>query len=78
MADTKGTRRHIIPLTKEEQIHVFSTNEDLYLQLRRKAEGEEQIREPSFKVAVRLSPIDALDLAAELMSIATVQLRKRG
>ena len=44
------------------------------LQLRREVPTEENIMEPSFKVAVDLSPVDAVLIASELLGAAAPRL----
>jgi hypothetical protein len=53
---------------------MYSNPEHIYLQLRRLVPTEQDILHPSFKVAVELSPTEALRLAAELLHLASVRL----
>lgn len=59
------------------QVHVYSDAERIVLQLRCLVPTTEDVLAPSFKVAVRLSPQDALAIAGELLAVASRVLEAR-
>jgi hypothetical protein len=74
MSTPKGMCTHTVSLVGGDQVQVYSNPEHIYLQLRRLVPTEQDILFPSFKVAVELSPIEALRLASELLQLASLRL----
>ena len=57
-----------------DKVLIYSDVEHIILQLRHQVPTEEQILEPSFKVAVSLSPAEAIAIASDLLNAALPQL----
>ncbi len=57
-----------------DRVLIYSDTAHIILQLRHQVPTEEQILEPSFKVAVSLTPAEAIALASDLLSAALPQL----
>jgi hypothetical protein len=74
MATPKGMRTRVFKLNAIEQVHVYSNDQTLILQIRREVPTEEDILATSIKAAVCLSPSQALSLAGELLEAASQQL----
>jgi len=74
MATPKGMRTRVFKINSTEQVHVYSNDQLLILQIRREIPTEEDILAASLKAAVCLSPSKALALAAELLEAASQQL----
>lgn len=74
MSTPKGMK--CIPLTMETGDRVFIYNDatQIILQLRHQVPTEEKILEPSFKVAVCLTPAEAIAIASNLLNVALPQL----
>jgi len=71
MSTPKGTRCRKITLAADGCIHVYSNDDQLVIQLRRTVPTEDDILSPSFKIAVPLRPNEALELASELLAVAS-------
>jgi hypothetical protein len=71
MSNPKGMRVWAHALDSGAHIHVYSDGSRVILQLRRAVPTDEDVLSPSYKVAVTLSPLDALALAAELLSASS-------
>jgi hypothetical protein len=71
MSNPKGMRAWAHALDSGAHIHVYSDDSRTILQVRRAIPTDEDVLSPSFKVAVTLSPSDALALAAELLSASS-------
>ena len=56
-------------------IHTYSNDEVILLQIRRSTPTEEDILQPSVKVAVNLSQQEALAIASELLLAVSRQLK---
>lgn len=52
-------------------VHIYSDPEHIWLQLRRHVQTEQAIGTPSFKVALNLTPQQAIAIAGELLTAAT-------
>lgn len=76
MANPKGFRNRSLPLKQGGQVMVYSSQDEIYLQLRREIPTETDILQPSFKVAVSLTPAEALTLAAELLQISAAEIQR--
>ena len=77
MASPKGFRNRSFTLEEGSQVMVYSNLEQIILQLRREIPTETDVLQPSFKVAVSLSPSEALGLASELLQSASSRLEKK-
>ena len=71
MSTPKGTRCRKINLDANGSVHVYSNDDQLVLQVRRTFATEDDILAPSFKIAVPLRPNEALELAGELLAVAS-------
>ncbi len=58
-----------------EQVLLYSNTSQIVLQLRRQVPTEEDLLEPSFKVAVSLTALEAAQLARDLLGVALPQLQ---
>ena len=56
-------------------VHAYSNEDVTILQIRKSKPTEEDILEPSFKVAVSLTPSEALAIASELLLAASHRLK---
>jgi hypothetical protein len=74
MTTPQGTRAKQIRLTSGDAIHVYSNEEGIVLQLRRTVPTEMDLTATSFKVGVAVSPIEAIAVAGELLTVASQQL----
>jgi hypothetical protein len=59
------------PIGSTDAVHVYSDSQHIWLQLRRNVPGEQSIARPSFKVALSLTPEQAVAIAGELFTAAT-------
>jgi len=76
MSTPKGTRCWKINLADHDCLHVYSNEREITLQMRRTVATETDLLSLSFKVAVQLDANQALQLAAELLSAAQVQITR--
>ena len=76
MATPKGTRCIAFCLATGEAVHVYSNPAGILLQLRKEVPSEQDVTAPSFKVAVKLTPADALKIAGELLTAAGAIVEK--
>lgn len=74
MSTPKGTRCTSVALQTGDKVLIYSDPERLALQLRRQVETEHDVLSASFKVAVALTPVEALSIATGLCGIASVRL----
>jgi hypothetical protein len=74
MSTPKGMHNRAFSLHSGGQVQVYSNAEHIYLQMRREVLTEQDILSPSFKVAVELTPAEALSLAVELLTLASPRL----
>ena len=70
MATPKGMRAVRLPVNGTDSVHVYSDDQHIWLQLRRKVPTERDIGRPSFKAALCLTPGTARKLGSELLKIA--------
>ena len=63
-------------LNPTDAIHVYSNAQNVWLQLRRAVPTQQDIGKPSFKIAVSLTPAQAIAIAGELLTAATQQKSK--
>lgn len=64
-----------IPLASGGAVHIYSDKERFFLQLRRDTPTGQDIEQPSFKVAVALSPAEAVAVAGELLTVAAAIMK---
>ena len=74
MSTPKGMKCLPRTLVTGDKVLLYSDTDRLVLQLRHQVPTEERLLEPSFKVAVTLSPSEAITLASDLLNIALPQL----
>ncbi|GHO79458.1 hypothetical protein KSD_72290 [Ktedonobacter sp. SOSP1-85] len=77
MSTPKGMKCTHRRLANGDRIHLYSDLEQIVLQLRHQTPTEEDILDASFKVAVSLSPEDALVLASDLLVSAVPHLTRQ-
>jgi hypothetical protein len=74
MSTPKGMRSTPVSLQTGDRVLIFSDPGQIVLQLRRQVQTEHEVLSPSFKVAVALTPIEAMSIASELLNVASVRL----
>ncbi|MGH2511042.1 MAG: hypothetical protein ACRDHZ_27075 [Ktedonobacteraceae bacterium] len=74
MSTPKGTKCVAQIVGAGDKVLIYSNLAQIILQLRHQVPTEEQILEPSFKVAVPLTPAEAITLAGNLLNAALPQL----
>ncbi|MBA4383574.1 MAG: hypothetical protein CVU41_17695 [Chloroflexi bacterium HGW-Chloroflexi-3] len=75
MTTPKNMRAQTFTLKNGGAIHTYSNDEVILLQIRRSTPTEEDILQPSVKVAVNLSQQEALAIASELLLAVSRQLK---
>jgi len=75
MTTPKNMRAQTFSLKNGGAVHTYSNDEVILLQIRRSTPTEEDILQPSVKVAAHLSPQEALVIASELLLAASRQLK---
>jgi len=75
MTTPKNMRAQTFTLKNGGAIHTYSNDEIILLQIRRSTPTEEDILQPSVKVAVNLSQQEALAIASELLLALSRQLK---
>ncbi len=75
MTTPKNMRAQVFSLNHGGAIHTYINDESILLQIRRSTPTEEDILQPSFKVAVNLSPQEALAIATELLLAVSRHLK---
>lgn len=75
MTTPKNMRAQTFTLKNGGAIHTYSNDEVILLQIRRSTPTEEDILQPSVKVAVNLSQHEALAIASELLLAVSRQLK---
>lgn len=73
MATPKGTRAKNFPINETDAVHIYSDRSKIWLQLRRDHPTEDSIAISSFKSALNLTPVQAIAIAGELLSVAAEQ-----
>ena len=76
MATPKGTRAQRITTESGEAVHIYSTAAQIVLQLRKEVATDPKAA--SFKVAVTLTPAEALSVTGELLTVAARQITAKG
>lgn len=74
MGTPKGTRCTSVVLQTGDKVLLYSHPGQIALQLRRQVETEQDVLSPSFKVAVALTPVEAISIAIGLWNFASVRL----
>lgn len=74
MSTPKGMKCSHHKLTNGDSVLIYSDQERIVLQIPHQTPTEENLLDASFKVAVVLSPTDALLIANELLTIAVPRL----
>ncbi len=77
MATPKGTRAQRIATKSGEAVHIYSNAAQIVLQLRKEVPTEVDFSAASFKVAVTLTPAEALSVAGELLTVAALQVKAK-
>lgn len=77
MSTPKGMRCTHRRLANGDRVHLYNDQEQIVLQLRHQTPTEEDILDTSFKVAVSLTPEDALVLASDLLADAVPHLTQQ-
>jgi hypothetical protein len=75
MSTPKGMACRNFSLANHDQILLYHNAERIIMQLRHQVPTEENVLSPSFKVAVDLSPFEAIALASELLTIAAPRIQ---
>ncbi|HEX6555807.1 MAG TPA: hypothetical protein VF026_23815 [Ktedonobacteraceae bacterium] len=75
MSTPKGMTCRNFTLACRDQILLYHNAEHIIMQLRHHVPTEDNILNPSFKVAVELSPVEALALASELLTITASRIQ---
>jgi len=76
MTTPKIMRAKTFPLKNGGAIHTYCNDEVILIQIRRSTATEEDILQPSVKVAVHLSQQEALAIASELLQAASRQFKE--
>jgi hypothetical protein len=63
-------RSKVFTLNETDAVHVYSAPSVIWLQLRREHPTENDIGVTSFKASLKLTPIQAIGIAGELLAIA--------
>ena len=71
MSAPKGMRITAFPVTDTDAVHIYSDAQQIWLQFRRHVPTQQEIGPPSFKVAVNLTPAQAISIARELLAAST-------
>jgi hypothetical protein len=74
MSTPKGMKCSNRRLVNGDRVLIYSDQERIVFQIRHQTPTEENLLDPSFKVAVTLSPADALLVASELLAAAVPRL----
>lgn len=71
MANPAGMRCKVVCTSLGGAVHVYSSGQRIVLQVRREVPTEIDVLGASFKSAVELGPKAALELAGELLAVAS-------
>ena len=77
MATPKGVRAQQFSVNATDNVHVYSDDTHIWLQLRRDVPTDQDIGRSSFKVALCLTPGTAHKLGLELINIADKNKEKQ-
>lgn len=72
MSTPANTRCYQVLARYGGKVHLYVSDYEIHLQLRREIATVDSIEEPSFKVAVELSPAQASELAFQLLSASKI------
>ena len=75
MTTPKNMRAQSFSLKNGGAVHTYSNDETIILQIRHSTPTEEDILQPSFKVAVNLTPQEVLAIASELLLAVSHQIK---
>lgn len=76
MTTPKNMRAQSFSLKNGGAVHTYSNDETIILQIRHSTPTEEDILQPSFKVAVNLTPQEVLAIASELLLAVSRQIKQ--
>jgi hypothetical protein len=76
MSTPHGMKCDTRTLATGDKVHIYSDATHIILQLRHQVPSEENLLGPSFKVAVSLTPAEAIGIASELLDVALPQLNQ--
>jgi hypothetical protein len=74
MSTPKGMKCTNHKLASGDRVLIYSNPQQILFQIRHQTPTEENILDPSFKIAVALTPADALLIASELLTAAVPHL----
>mgnify|MGYP007094540606 FL=1 len=75
MSTPKNMRAQVFSLNHGGAIHTYINDDAIILQIRKTTPSEEDLLQPSFKVAVSLSPQEAMAIATELLLAVSKHLK---
>lgn len=75
MSTPKNMRAQAFSLNHGGAIHTYINDDSIILQIRKPTPTEEDLLQPSFKVAVSLSPQEAMAIATELLLAVSKHLK---
>ena len=75
MSTPKNMRAQAFSLNHGGAIHTYINDDAIILQIRKTTPSEEDLLQPSFKVAVNLSPQEAMAIATELLLAVSKHLK---
>lgn len=75
MSTPKNMRSQVFSLNHGGAIHTYINDDAIILQIRKTTPSEEDLLQPSFKVAVSLSPQEAMAIATELLLAVSKHLK---
>ncbi len=76
MGTPRGMKCTPRTLATGDKVHIYNDAAHIILQLRHLVPSEEDLLTPSFKVAVSLTPAEAIAIASELLNVALPQLNQ--
>jgi hypothetical protein len=75
MSTPKNMRAQVFSLNHGGAIHTYINDDAIILQIRKTTPSEEDLLQPSFKVAVSFSPQEAMAIATELLLAVSKHLK---
>ncbi|GAP21938.1 hypothetical protein [Leptolinea tardivitalis] len=75
MTTPKNMRAQTFTLKNGGAVHTYINDDAIILQIRKTTPSEEDLLQPSFKVAVNLSPQEAMAIATELLLAVSKHLK---
>jgi len=76
MSTPKNMRAQNFPLKNGGAVHTYTNDELILLQIRHSTPTEDDVLQPSYKVAVSLTPAEALAIAGELVTAVSHQIKE--